>query len=553
MAWAAGRLANAERGQTVLRSTTLVAFSIGVLACGSSSSTKDAGGSGAEPDVLADAIEQDVDSPEDVVTGGDIGDTTTGLDVGEDATTGDDVWQDATTTGVDDVWSEDVTTDGGDVFLDATTANDVPDVEETTGDEGGGDEGGDDDAGDTGTTTAGAPLCGPDAPCVLHENVKIDDPHFRNNAPDVAVGDGPMVLYSIAEGGYHGYVAEPGDGGWVSEKVPTPVAFGGIVWDHTSSEVAIVTDDGAFGVSHWRRAKGVWSQSEELAGADHGAWPDSLFVGSDGTMHAGVYTTSKAPGWGTWDGAWTYQSPAGPDTSWGPVVALALDDDEQGHLLYYESSAGNWKLTWTGPGGETETVDTLTASLGSVEQEISVRVTGKGKAAQVHALYATADFQGSTELHYAHRGASGGWNTGVIDSVDGGETCSGMAVDGATCSHDYWTLRPLGVVRSGNQVRFFYARTHVTGSALGKCETFGGGGPPPPPECFWEVKELHYAAQLRVAWPSGAAAETTSALVSDAVHPVTASFEVEANGDIHVGSYTFHADGTEVRYLRIGE
>lgn len=393
-----------------------------------------------------------------------------------------------------------------------------------------------------------AELCGPNLECKMLTVDEVDPDHFRNRAPAIALDDEgvPHVLFSIAEGGYHGYLAKMTPTGWDVAETPMPVTYGGLVGGGGSLSAVIY--DGAFGVTHWEHAGGGWSLKEELEGADGGAFAGHLFKDDAGCLHAGILgAAGSKPGYAHRGDFWTYDVET-TENSAGLEAALAVTGDGDPHLLWWGGGASGWAAMWRGPDGTVETVSPYNSgSLESNEQPQGIALVGDTP----HVVLGRRLADGSgTEVVHGTRMGPDAWQITPITSVPWGDTCSGEPADGEICHLDFWELRPLGIVSSGNgDVRAFYGKEHVTGTLKGKCEF--GGPPGPPPMCLWETVEYEVAPEIHVAWADGQGGMAT-AEVSTESNPLRISLLANTDGRIHAAAYSRGTDGTKVHYLYIG-
>lgn len=391
-------------------------------------------------------------------------------------------------------------------------------------------------------------LCGTMAnPCAIEvDEVVHGVASFRNDAPGVTHDDGcdPQVLYSVAEGGYFGYLAvRTGANAWDTNGTPDPMATGNVVWDTTTDTTQILVDDGAFGL-HLSTFDG--------AGFAGGANPVGMFnlrgTGvdglGDGELVVGAVDSDADVRHLSYDGAWGGWEGQGQSTATAAGVAL----DGAPHLALWSAFNGTWQLFWAYPDGPT-TEGVL--PLGSNVLDIStlgLEVVGLGQGTP---YIVAARQQPVTFLHevvLAHRTAVPAWQIDVVASEDplANDTCDlAPAFDGQQCNYDYVRYRPLDVVASqGGDVRVLYAEDHFVGTLQGQC-MMG-----PIPFCEWNTLADNSIFTTWVAAFDGAGFEHTVLL--DDRRIVSLDTSLDATGDVHVAAYVAGAGGTTVDYLRVG-
>ena len=243
-------------------------------------------------------------------------------------------------------------------------------------------------------------------------------------------------------------------------------------------------------------------------------------------------------------GAWfAHQIPKGGA---GTSLALALSASGLAHVAHWTSAGGSgWQLYWYVPGMKLRQKVHPLGSSGLSNKAIGLAVTGAGVGTP-HVLFARVHTQNVHNLTHAWRSGTT-WKSSVLET-DGSHTC-GKCTNGATCTYDYSTYRPMAVVASGNgDVRLLYARTRYHGTKVGKQNTY------PPFSCTWSGGKT--TGYIHMAWPKSGGGHGKATLLSDALLSSGGNVEAEldAKGNIHTAVYTYNTaqTGTEVRYLKIG-
>ena len=394
---------------------------------------------------------------------------------------------------------------------------------------------------------AGA-LCGTAAnPCTVEvDEVVHGVGSFRNDAPGVTHDDecAPQVLYSVAEGGYFGYLAlRTGPNAWDVANVPDPMATGNVVWDTTTDTTQVLVDDGAFGL-HLSTFDGVGF----VGGLDPGGMHNLRGAGVAGLGYGhlvvGAVDASGDSTYLAYDGAWA--SVVGQGQSAAAVAGVALDDAP--HLAFWSAFNGTWQLFWSYPDDpSTEGVLPLGSNVLEVST-LALEVVGLGEGTP---YILAARQQPITFLHeivLAHRTAAPSWEVDLVASENPAmnDTCDFSPLfDGEQCNYDYLRYRPLDVVASqGGDVRVLYAEDHWVGTLQGQC-MMG-----PVPFCDWvQVADTSTFSTWVAAW-DGAGFDHT--LLLDDRRIASLDTSLDANGDIHVAAYVDAAGGTTVQYLRVG-
>jgi len=362
---------------------------------------------------------------------------------------------------------------------------------------------------------AGTP-CGPGAACAVLLDEVIDPPAFRNDAPAIAIdaADRPHLLFSIAQGGFHGYYAGRDHGGW-SVAPAMPVATAALVLDADDRPYALV-NDGALTTQVWRGNGTGWQPLEVLA--DQGGWHDGLAISEGGCLYAPLVGADHAPRLGRRDpdGNWTVRVVGGPGDS---AEAIAMAPDGTPHMLGWQTDgAAGWGSYWSTPGATV-----LVHPMGSnVLEWLPFDLTATATGPHVlHSGYngSLAGNHGTTVL-YSQRRADGGWDERLVAEGDPDE----FGFEGSPA--DYLTYRGFAAVSAGEEVRLLYARYAVSGGTI--------------------------AGTLELAWPAGDG--IASQVVAEGVAPGGLSAAIDSQGRIHVAVYDGAAawgDST-VRYLLLG-
>mgnify|MGYP007037740723 CR=1 FL=1 len=448
-----------------------------------------------------------------------------------------------------------------------TTGETDPDtgVATSTGTSTGSDSGttGDSDSdGDSGTTTGSgvadcyAPvdhpydgaLCGTAAnPCTIElDEVVHGVGSFRNDAPGITHDDdcAPQVLYSVAQGGYFGYLAaRTGPNAWDVANVPDPMATGNLVWDTTTGTTQVLVDDGAFGL-HLSTYDGVGF----VGGVDPGGMHNLRGTGVEGlgygTLVVGAETSFADSTYLAYDGAWGSTVIQGQSTAVAAGVAL----DDAPHLAFWSSFNGTWQLFWGYPdNADVEGVLPLGSNSLQVST-LSLEVVGLGEGTPYIVAARQQPVSFLHEVVLAHRTAVPSWQVDVVASEDPAmnDTCDfPPLVAGEQCAYDYVRYRPLDVVASqGGDVRVLYAEDHFMGDLQAECM------PAPVPFCAWVPLADASTFSTWIAAYDGAGFEHT--LVLDDRRITSLDTSLDANGDIHVAAYVEGAGGSTVQYVRLG-
>ncbi len=397
---------------------------------------------------------------------------------------------------------------------------------------------------------AGA-LCGPeDDACEVSINEAVEsEHHYRNESPAVTFDNlcDPQVLYSVAEGGYHGFFsARAGDQDWPVAKTPFEIARIGLAYDHNEDATLALTYDGAFGTSLWSHTGGAWQEIDAMPGkqtaSSHGFARDPA-----GPLHAAVVTDSSEPRHAIYDGNWSSeslgeQSPAS--------VAVSLDGAGAPHLSFWSSTDQTWKLYYAAPPEPAEEILALGSNLLNIQRQGIAAVPGDGQPLETAAL-ALAAVQTAGGLHrlvLATRLSPGKWKVETIVAEDDKNAvlCEQQPQsEGDLCDYDYIRYLPLEILASaGGDARFFYRQTHYIGTLVAECVQL------PMPACFWIPLSNENTGELRIGWPTDSGPAWTTVL--DDVFFTDMSATIDTEGRIHIAAYdTENTSDTMVRYLQL--
>ncbi|MCY1060883.1 hypothetical protein [Nannocystis sp. SCPEA4] len=395
-----------------------------------------------------------------------------------------------------------------------------------------------------------AALCGDDGPpCVtVRDEVVSPDLTFRNDMPAIALrGDcEPVVLYSVAENGFHGFYAERvGPGAWAATPMPSPVATGALEADPDGEAMFAMVDDGAFGSTLWRRFAGQWTQESALAGMNHVRAPQ-LLRDSVGALHVGHIDSNQLAFHEVFDGAW---SKAQVLTQADIHVRLALDADDAARLITWSSAEGTWKLHYAAPPAAAEVITPLGSNLLD-RPHTGLALVG----AEATPWVLLARRQGNPNFYdivLAHRTGPAAWafETLAAENQPGESQCNGApGGPGESCDYDYRVLYPLALLSSASEVRAIYLAIRRQGTMVSECE-FN-----PFQVCWWETSVDTSSSEVRVAWPGSQPDEHQVAAVD--VFTDRATARLDTAGNMHLTFYDL-PPGTGpdplVRYLMIGK
>ncbi|MGB1278126.1 MAG: hypothetical protein ACPG77_20435, partial [Nannocystaceae bacterium] len=321
-------------------------------------------------------------------------------------------------------------------------------------------------------------LCGPEQdPCVvLADELVHPEPSFRNDSPALALDAmcQPNIMYSVAEGGYHGFFARrTGDDVWETEPTPMAVATCGLAADPDQDIAYAQVDDGAFGVSIWQRVDGDWS---ELASQDSMNHSRAQSFGRDttGKLHSAFWSADGDAKLGEYVNAWDVSVTQGTSAQ---DVALGVDElNAGGHLSYWTSAEGTWELYWESPPEGPELIAKLGLNVLEIREQALTVIPPEDLdlPAQPWALLATRTApQNHHKIVLASREGPQDWKRREVAAEDPGtdQTCFGSPNgQDDTCNYDYIRYHPLEIVSSyGGDVRFMYLQIHYTGELSAEC------------------------------------------------------------------------------------
>ncbi|MCY0990705.1 hypothetical protein OV203_26410 [Nannocystis sp. ILAH1] len=393
------------------------------------------------------------------------------------------------------------------------------------------------------------PLCGDGGPActTLRDEVVSGNMMFRNDMPAIAL-DGdcePVVLYSEAVNGFHGFYGERlGPGMWVATPTPMVVATGSLASDPDDDAVFAMVDDGAFGTSLWRRFDGQWTQEGALVGMNH-VRAHQLARDGVGALHVGHVNSDFAVQHEVFDGAWSKQQVI---TDAEIHVRLALDAADAPRLTSWATVDATWKLHYFAPPGVAEVVTPLGSNV-IERQHHDLALVGAEATPWVLLARKQAD-QIHHDIVLAHRTGPATWALETLASENSqvDETCDAPPPQaGVTCDFDYQTYYPLALAAGQDEVRALYVAIRRQGTMVSQCEQN------PLPFCYWNTQVEDRSSELRVAWPGSQQDEHQVAAVD--VFTDRAAARLDTAGQIHLAFYDDPAGvGLDplVRYVMIG-
>lgn len=405
------------------------------------------------------------------------------------------------------------------------------------------------------------PLCGsPDggACAVLTSELVSANPSFRNDAPGVALDDlcAPQVVFSEAVGGFKGfYATRLGQDNWMVEQTPFAIATGGNAVGKNGESYALV-DNGAFGVTLFRRDAGGWDGGHAIMGKHHAA-ARGLARDENGFLHAGVRTDTEDTEYAFFDInslSWSI-NPLGVKSS--ARVAAAVTPGGNAHFAYWAVVASTWVLHWRSPPQAAEQAMSLNSNGLGIESQmhaITVLPATPSNPTGVPHIAAVRVVPGNPqqlELAYITREAVNNWPVTVIDSPQTlpGDTCSNgpwPTQPGLKCNYDYEEIRPLGIVAAqSGHVRLLYNKIHRMGTRVSDCFM--------PMDCYWKDDTDSSEGAIVVA-AVGKNQMAASASLGKDVFFSNATVTLDRIGRIHIAGYDAQpgAPGTTVRYIVIG-
>lgn len=424
----------------------------------------------------------------------------------------------------------------------------------TSADDSGSSSGGDASTGDPPGSCLDAdfpvtvPLCGDGGPaCALQlDELVSPEPKFRNDMPAIALrGDcGPAVLYSVAVGDYFGFYAErTGPDSWAVEPTPMKVATGSLEAVPAADTMLAAVDDGAFGVSLWRRTGGVWQQETALAGMNHTRAPQLARDGQQ-RLHLGHIDDAGHLRHDVYDGAWASQQLLDQTEI---HVRLGLAPDDTARVIAWSSVGQTWQLFHAAPPAAPE----LVTDLGSnVLERHHTALALVGADAEPWILLARKQ---PDQVHHdvllAHRSGPKTWEFELLAAEDPAtdETCAAPpSQPGQICPYDYRRVYTAALVAGAADVRALYSVLHYQGTLVAQCMQN------PQPFCFWAPNTDESTGELRVAWPGADPADHQ--VVATDVFTDRATARLDSAGAVHLAFYDYAATGGDpvVRYLRVG-
>jgi len=382
----------------------------------------------------------------------------------------------------------------------------------------------------------GGPLCGPATrPCKLLEEQTIDPVvGFRNGAPAVSFNAAcePRVIYSLAEGGFQGYLARRTGTQWTSVTTSFDVATVSMAYNISNQNFDVLTYDGAFVLS--RRtfdSMGSWTDLGALVGkylfSDRG-------VASSGygelytTLVTDTYNAVTAGFNGT---NWSYETLIGNVATISTGAAIGVTGI---YNSFWSSAGGNgWELYWKAPGTAPQPILTngnvLTISLHDIEI-----------LADENSVDQPWIFHGLEPRRLVLSTLVGGvWTTQDV-ALTGVPSCPAATL-GATCSVDYTNQSFLGAVSNNTEIRMLYISDYLTGQLIADCSFL---------PCFWDDSLLVHQASLNISWPNGNQVDTASLPLKTNLR--SGQLAVDAFGRIHIAGYALKGGGTTVEYLVVG-
>jgi len=393
-----------------------------------------------------------------------------------------------------------------------------------------------------------APLCGADGPACVRKRDELVSakPAYRNDMPALALrGDcGPALLFSEAVGGYFGFYGErTGADAWTVAPTPMPVATGSLEYDPGADQAIAIVDDGAFGVSLWRRSAGAWEQASALVGMNHARAPQ-LARDGEGALHLGHIDADQNALIERFDGFW---SKSQVDTAADIHVRLALDAAAAPRLTYWSSKDETWKLYFAAPPAAPELVTPLQSS--TLERAHTSLALAEPDATPWVWVARKQPDQLHHDLVLLHRVGPAKWaeQTLVAEDAVAEKTCDvEPGGPGEVCAYDYVRVHPLVLLTAGAEVRALYTAINHKGTMISECMAM------PVPFCVWTPQSDTSTADLRVAWP-GSTPQDHQVVASD-VFTERATGRLDPGGNMHLGFYDQPPGGPDpvVRYIVIG-
>jgi hypothetical protein len=400
------------------------------------------------------------------------------------------------------------------------------------------------------------PLCGSGATAcaLLRAETFPDGSHFRNDSPAIAVTpDGvPVVMFSIAEGGYEGYLATRStDGVWSAQRTPFAYATGSAVLAPDGT-VIVSTEDGAYGHELWTHGPSGWASLDTIP-TTQAVFAGGLARSDDGCIHTAHWPATAREGSAAMlhlvrgpSGAWASETFGTGST---PSLRGAFAAPESGvvQLAWGESGGAEPALAWARAGSASWEQPFPAGTGASYAFELGAVTSAAGDSA-----YLLASFPAGLRVAIRQGGA---WTSRMLRAAENDFGCSGPPTSGATCVEHRTEHHPIAVVASGGgDVRLIWTRFAITEERVAtNCEATGPPmpGPPPLPACTWSTTSIETVGALEIADPSSDAISTAA---SD-VLAWSGTAVIDAAGRIHVATYERDdsVTGSTVRYYLLGD
>jgi len=404
--------------------------------------------------------------------------------------------------------------------------------------------------------------CGrPGLPCAVAEDVIVDpDVRFRNDAPSIALDASgrPHIVYSVAEGGYHGrYAHVTDDGTWnvgamleAGTDESVPLATGSVVVDPRGVPVALVYD-GAFGLSMWTPTEADgWERCETLGIRGLG-WHGGLLGTTRGCLVATIrreedVAADTMPAIGVRTESWDFVPIAGAGYPIG--LTLALAPSGRAHVAFWEAfGADGFHLRWSDAAGAAETV--VPGGMRTLRhREIELAMRGEDDPAFLMRRGDAELLDRKHRLELVTRDADGAWSAVTIAEDDPEplvrETCGEPFDGGEPCTYEYTTWAGLGLVANADgELRAVYARRHWRVELAPACF--------PPSNCEWQGTTT-VEGELWIA-SVDASGEVSRQRVVEDFRAAAASVVLDDAGDLHIAAYEWSPDasGSRLRYVRM--
>jgi hypothetical protein len=379
-------------------------------------------------------------------------------------------------------------------------------------------------------------LCGPPTlPCLVKRNEILPTTDGnRGDAPSIVVDSSkrPVIAFSLAVGGFHGFLASrSATGAWAVEATPTAAATLSLGIGPNDG-LYLLVDNGANRVFYTTKISGRWATPQLIAGYNS-CVEGALAVDSVGCTWGVIGQPDVlAFGWSDIGFARQFSGVNG----WGGRVTLSATGVPEVVGWATPTTVG-WHLMWVAPGIAPESVD----AMGSVlvpEDSVAVGVgPDTGAVGTPHVLYVRDDSgPGLSALFHASRSATG-WTREKLDDDSSSGDCDSTNTQ-TTCSTDAVTHTAVAVLVSANgDVRLLSLRNEATSTMMRVCGE---------PGCSWQPMSKTTTARLEMFWdvPGGLG----HAVLLDGLTGGTGRAVVDGDGVIHVALY----DGAKVRYVAVG-